>query len=283
MRAVLDGAVPEGDSVYLVARKLDRALRGGVLVESDFRVPALATRDLVGRTVLEHVTHGKHLLTRVSDGVTLHSHLLMDGSWSVTGAGKRLPTRLQPYVRVVLGTDRSTAWGVKLHQLELVHTAEEHTVVGHLGPDPLREDFDPEEAVRRLAAEPDLPVVTALLDQTKLAGLGNVWVNEMCFLSGVSPWTAVGSVDLPGLVARSAKGLRHSVAVPGAYQVTTGVNRPGQERWIYGRSGKPCRRCGTKVRAAEERANEPGNRSTWWCPSCQPGPGPEARVIRVRR
>ena len=270
--------MPEGDSVWKLARRLDRALLGRTVSRSDFRVPRLATRDLAGREVLEHQTHGKHLMTRFSGGVTLHSHLLMDGEWSVTGAGKRLPPRLQREVRIVLETPTGTAWGLRLHQLDLVATDQESRVIGHLGPDLLHDDLDRPEAVRRLLTDPATPLVSALLDQTRVAGLGNLWANELAFLMGVSPWTPIGEVDVPRLVDRAVTALRHSATVPGAYQVTTGTGRRGESHWVAGRQRRPCLRCGTTVRMVEEVPNDPANRRTWWCPHCQPGPGPEARA-----
>ncbi|WP_292605208.1 DNA-formamidopyrimidine glycosylase family protein [Nocardioides sp. REDSEA-S30_B4] len=270
--------MPEGDSVWKLARRLDRALLGRTVTRSDFRVPRLATRDLAGREVLEHHTHGKHLLTRLSGGVTLHSHLLMDGEWSVTGVGKRLPPRLQRDVRVVLETSTGTAWGLRLHQLDLVATDQESRVIGHLGPDLLHDDLDRPEAVRRLLTDPGAPLVSALLDQTRVAGLGNLWANELAFLVGVSPWTPIGEVDVPRLVDRAVAALRHSATVAGAYQVTTGTGRRGESHWVAGRQRRPCLRCGTTVRMVEEVPNDPANRRTWWCPHCQPGPGPEARA-----
>ncbi|SDD82406.1 DNA-formamidopyrimidine glycosylase family protein [Nocardioides lianchengensis] len=276
--------MPEGDSVHKLARRLDRDLLGREVARSDLRVPALATRDLAGRTVLAHVTHGKHLLTRFSGDVTLHSHLLMDGEWSVTRPGKRLPARLLPHVRVVLElATGSTAWGIRLHQLDLVSTGDEHRLVGHLGPDPLREDWDPAEAVRRLRADPGVPLVSALLDQTRMAGLGNLWANELAFLTGVSPWTPVGDVDVERLVERAARALRHSALVPGAYQVTTGSSRRGEDHWVSGRQRRPCLRCGTTVLMVDDLPQDPANRRTWWCPHCQPGPGPETRRPTVGR
>ena len=270
--------MPEGDTVHRLARRLDRALTGQVVERSDFRVPRLATRDLAGRAVLGHATHGKHLLTRFSGDVTLHSHLKMDGEWSVTGPGKRLPGRLMPHVRLVLGlADGRTVWGVRLHDLELVATHDEHRLTGHLGPDPLRDDWDAAEAVRRLRARPDRPLVSALLDQRAIAGLGNLWVNELAFLVGASPWTPIGDLDVERLVERAATMLRHSATVPGALQVTTGLGRRGDQHWVSGRKGKPCLRCGTRVQAVDELAGDAENRYTWWCPHCQPGPGPEAR------
>ena len=268
------GAVPEGDSVYLVARRLDRQLTGRTILRSDFRTPRLATRDLAGRSVLAHVTHGKHLLTRFSGDVTLHSHLRMDGEWKLTGPGKVLPHGFTPHVRLVLETDAgTTAWGVRLHDLELVATGDEHTVVGHLGPDPLRDDWDAAAAVSRLRSTPDTPLVSAMLDQRLMAGLGNLWANELAFLMGRSPWTPVGEVDVERLVDRAATALRHSALVPGAYQVTTGVGRRGETHWVSGRQRRPCLRCGTRIAMIEEIPGDPANRRTWWCPHCQPGPG----------
>lgn len=265
--------MPEGDSVYKLARRLDRALAGQRVERSDLRVPRLATRDLAGRTVLGHATHGKHLLTRFSNGATLHSHLLMDGSWSTARPGKQLPPRMMADVRVVLETARGdTAYGLRLHQLDLVPTDEEHRVIGHLGPDPLRADWAPAEAGRRLLADPATPLVSALLDQRRVAGLGNLWVNELAFLVGRSPWTPVGEVDVPALVRLAAKALRHSATVRDAYQVTTGSSRPGEDHWVAGRRGRPCRRCGTTIRMVEAVDGDPANRVTWWCPRCQPGP-----------
>lgn len=276
--------MPEGDSVWKLARRLDRQLAGHTVVRSDFRTPALATRDVSGREVLGHDTHGKHLLTRFSgaDGsppATLHSHLRMDGSWSTLAPGKHLPGGLRPHVRLVLALDDArTVHGIRLHDLDLVPTDREADLLGHLGPDPLRADWDAAEAVLRLRADPSVPLVTALLDQRSLAGLGNLWANELAFLTGVSPWTPVGDVDVERLVERAATMLRHSATVEGAYQVTTGSPVRGDDHWVTGRRRQGCRRCRGPVSVQAEVPGDAANRRTWWCPACQPGPGPEARV-----
>ena len=269
------GLVPEGDSVYKLARRLEPALRGQRLVRGELRVPAHATDDLAGRTVLELDTHGKHLLTRFDGGWTLHTHLLMDGSWSVVRPGRTLPRALLPDVRVLLtGTNGSTAYGLSIPVVELIRSRHEQDVVGHLGPDPLRSDWDPKEAVTRLGVDPARPLAAALLDQRNLAGLGNLWANEICFLRGHSPWTPMSEVDIGATVALAARALRHSALVPGAYQVTTGRNRRGLDHWVSGRAGQPCLRCGTPIRVVAEVPGDPERRRTWWCPRCQPGPGP---------
>ncbi len=268
--------MPEGDSVWRVARRLDDRLAGRTVVRSDLRVPAHARADLTGRQVLGTDTHGKHLLTRLSDGLTLHTHLRMDGSWSVLRPGSRLPRHVLPDVRVVLGMDDGQhAFAVSMPVVELVATADEASVVGHLGPDPLRADWDRDEAVRRMAADPARPLIAALLDQRLVAGLGNLWVNETCFLRGYWPWTPVGSVDLPRTLDLAARMIRFSVDHPEAPMVTTGSARRGESHWVAGRAGEPCRRCATTVRVRAEVAGDPGQRRTWWCPRCQPAPTSE--------
>jgi len=273
VRPAYPDRVPEGDTIYRAARRLDRGLAGRSLVRTDFRVPQYATADLVGHTVLGTDSHGKHLFTRTDAGVTLHTHQGMDGSWTVLRPGKHLPRRMVPDVRVVLVTDDGhAAYGLALPTLELMPTADETRVRDRLGPDPLRDDWDLDEAVRRIEAAPDRPLAAALLDQRNLAGLGNLWVNETCFLRGHSPWTPVADVDVAATVRLAAKMLRYGAFGPTPAQVTTGVNRPGHEHWVYGRAHEPCRRCGTPIRHAGDVARDAERRHTWWCPHCQPGP-----------
>lgn len=179
---------------------------------------------------------------------------------------------------MLLGTEAgTTAHGLSIPVVELLDTSAEHRAVGHLGPDPLREDFDPAEAVRRLSSDPGRPLASALLDQRLVAGLGNLWANELCFLRGHSPWTPVGEVDVAALVSLATRSLQRSARVPEAYQVTTGRTRRGESHWVAGRAHRPCLRCGTPVRVVAEVPGDPDRRRTWWCPHCQPGPGPEAR------
>jgi endonuclease VIII len=268
--------MPEGDTVFLLARRLDRALKGRRLDRGELRVPAHASDDLAGRTILGHDTHGKHLLTRFDAGWSLHTHLKMDGSWTVVGAGKRLPAKLLSDARVLLACQNGpTAYGLSLPVVELLRTADEADVIGHLGPDPLRPDWDATEAVARLRTDPQRPLAAALLDQRNLAGLGNLWANEIAFLRGYSPWTPIGETDIEATVALAARALRHSALTPGALQVTTGNSRRGAEHWVSGRANEPCRRCRTSIRAVAEVPGDPDRRRTWWCPHCQPGPGPD--------
>ncbi|MFY1669266.1 DNA-formamidopyrimidine glycosylase family protein [Plantactinospora sp. WMMB334] len=264
--------MPEGDTVWNTARALHRALAGDRLTATEFRVPQLAAADLTGATVVESAARGKHLLLRLRNpdddaAVTLHSHLRMDGSWRTYAPGERWAARPAHTVRVVLRSAGAVAVGYHLHDLALLPTAEEPSLVGHLGPDLLGADWDPAEAVRRLATRPAREIAEALLDQTNLAGIGNLYKSELLFLRGVSPWTPVRDVpDLPGMVALAHRLL---MANRGRWtQSTTGSLHRGRTSYVYGRRAEPCRRCGATIRKRDQ-----GERVTYWCPVCQPEPG----------
>ena len=272
--------MPEGDTVWLSARRMHEALSGRALTRTDFRVPQLATVDLAGRAVLEVVPRGKHMLTRLEGGLTLHTHFRMDGTWHLYQPGDRWGGGPDWQVRVVLSNAEWQAVGFRLPVVELLPTAEEDRVVGHLGPDLLDDDVDEAEAVRRLAAGPDREVGMALLDQRLLAGLGNLYRCEVLFLRGLSPWALVGAVtDLPALVRTSRRLMRANRHH--AEQSTTGSLRPGQDHWVFERTSRPCRRCGTRVASAEQ-GEAPHTRLTYWCPHCQPGVAPVPAVTRAR-
>jgi endonuclease VIII len=254
--------MPEGDVVWYTARRLHQALAGRTLIRSDFRVPRLATADLSGDVVTEAVSRGKHLLVRTSGGMTVHTHLRMEGSWRVRPAAERV--RDSHRIRLLLANEKWQAVGYQLGVVELLPTAEEERVTGHLGPDLLGSGWDSAEAVRRLTAEPERPIGEALLDQRNLAGIGNLYKAEVLFLRGIEPWRAVGSVSDLAAVAELARRLLDANKER-IGQVTTGNWRRGEETWVYGRRGLPCRRCGTEIRAEGQQ-----DRITYWCPSCQP-------------
>ena len=270
--------MPEGDTVWLHARRLHEALAGRELTTSDFRVPQLATTSLVGLTVTEVVSRGKHLLTRLSSGITLHTHLRMDGTWRVYRPGQRWTGGPGWQIRVVLGNADHVAVGYRLPVVELVR--DEAAVVGHLGPDVVSDDFDLDEAVRRLAAAPDAEIGTALLDQRNLAGLGNLYRCEALFVCGVTPWTRVADVDLPHVVQESVRLIRANLG--GWAQPTTGSRRRGEEHWVFERTGRPCWRCGHPVLSAMQ-GTPPYERFTYWCGTCQRGPAPPPLAKRPPR
>jgi endonuclease-8 len=276
--------VPEGDAVWRTARHLDQALSGAVLRESDVRVPSYAGVDLSGEKVLETLSLGKHLLTRIGPATTLHTHLKMEGAWHLyrPGTAWRRPAH---QARIVLRTDEWTAVGFSLGVVEVLDRHAEDSAVGHLGPDLLGPDWDEDEAVRLLLEKPDRPVGEALLDQRNLAGLGTIYRAEVCFVAGVSPWAPVTRVEHLARMVRRAKALLEANKERGR-PATTGDLRTGRELWVYRRDGQPCRRCGTPVRVAmqgpvglgagAERASAQASRerATYWCPRCQPAPDP---------
>ncbi len=233
-------------------------------------MPQLATADLTGGTVTETLSRGKHLLTRIVTADvawTLHTHLKMEGAWRVFAPGERW-RRPAHQARVVLGTEGRQAVGFSLGIVELVPTDDEGSVVGHLGPDLLGPGWDEADAVRRLRDDPDRAIGEALLDQTCLAGIGNMYQAELCFVSGVHPRTPVGEVtDLARMVRRGRQMLE--VNKERALQSTTGNLR--EPLWVYHRDQAPCRRCGTPIRIA--MVGPAGReRASYWCPRCQPAP-----------
>ena len=258
----------EGDTVFATAERLHAGLSGHVLTRTDLRVPRAATVDLSSQRVLEVAARGKHLLLRTDHDRTVHSHLGMDGGWRLYTPGERWRVRAFE-VRAVLETDDAVAVGHRLRTLEVIPTSEEKRVLGHLGPDVLGPDWDPAEAVRRLTADPDRPVGDALIDQTVMAGPGNVYRSEACFLAAVDPRTPVTAVpDPPGLVG-IVKDLMERNRSGGRRQ-TTGDPRPGRELWVYGRAGRPCRNCGTPI-VSFEQGRRQARRIAFACPGCQAG------------
>ncbi|NGN70502.1 DNA glycosylase, partial [Streptomyces sp. A7024] len=199
--------MPEGDTVYRAASRLHEALASRRLSRCDLRVPKLATTDLTGRLIIETAARGKHLLTRVEGGLTLHSHLRMDGAWHIYADGDRWRGGPGHQIRAILGVEGHTAVGYRLPVLELLRTADEDQAVGHLGPDLLGPDWDPAEAERRLLGQPDRPLGEALLDQRNLAGIGNVYKSELCFIIQTSPYAPVTAVPDPTRLIALAKKL----------------------------------------------------------------------------
>ncbi|CAN5189432.1 Fpg/Nei family DNA glycosylase [soil metagenome] len=253
--------MPEGDTVFRAGVRLHAALAGQVLTRCDIRVPTYATVDLTGRHVDEVVSRGKHLLIRAEDA-TIHSHLKMEGRWDVMRTGDRW-RRPGWQARIVLETGRMQAVGFSLGVVEVLTRLSEVKAVGHLGPDLLGADWDPASAVLNLARDGSRPIGEALLDQRNLAGIGNVYRSEICFLRGVLPTRpAAETTDLAGMVdlaKRLLEANRHR-----STRVTTGSS-DGARLWAYGRWQRPCLRCGTSI----QRGDDLAGRVVFWCPQCQ--------------
>ena len=249
--------MPEGDTVFRAAAKLREALEGKTLTRCDVRVPRYAAVDLSGQVVDEVLSRGKHLFIRVG-GASIHSHLMMDGAWII---GR---VRAPAYkIRIVLEAADSRASGVDLGILEVLDRVTDMDAVAHLGPDLLGADWSAEVAAANLMADPERPLAETLLDQRVMAGVGNVYANELCFVFGLRPGTAVGEVSDPLRLATRAQQMLWLNRTR-LNRTTTGNTRPGQDVWVYGREGLPCRRCRTPV-----ETDRSGERVIYWCPACQ--------------
>lgn len=256
--------MPEGDTVYRSARHLHQALAGRVLTGCDIRVPKFATVDLTGQTVHSVVSRGKHLLMRIGE-TTIHSHLKMEGSWHLYRPGSRW-RRPAFQARAVLTTDEWSAVGFELGMLDLLPTADEDQAVGYLGPDLLGDDWDRARALENLAADPDREIGVALLNQRVLAGLGNVYRAELCFLRGVLPTRPVRDVPLEPMVELAERVI---LANRDRTERTFTGRLRGRMTWVYGQGGRPCLRCGTRIERGQLGVDELQLREVWWCPRCQ--------------
>jgi endonuclease VIII len=250
--------MPEGDTVWHTAAMLRQHLAGRALTRCDIRVPRFATVDLSGQVVDEVLSRGKHLFIRVGRA-SIHSHLKMDGSWRVGSQ----PVRVDHRARIVLEANDVRAVGVDLGVLEILERDRDGDAVAHLGPDLLGEDWDPARAAANLIVRPDRSIGEALLDQRVLAGIGNVYCNELCFVSGHLPTAPVSAVADPHRLVCRARDMLWTNRFRWN-RCTTGDTRAGRQLWVYGRAGQPCRRCGTRI-----SYDNTGERVAYWCPSCQ--------------
>jgi endonuclease VIII len=252
----------EGDTILRLARRLDAALAGKPLRA---RTPGRRgpegrpAAELDGRTLTNAESRGKHLLLRFGDGLVLHSHLGMRGSWRIYGEGERW-RKPASAAWIELAADRAVAVNFNGTSMRIVREAElrRDPRLARLGPDLLDPELTDEAATRALAgADPAAELGEALLDQSVLAGAGNVIKSEACFAAAVDPWRRLGDLDADE-VGR---------VVSGARSVMTESVRAGRRpQRIYRRSGRPCPRCGTPI-ASRPQGDEA--RTTYWCPRCQ--------------
>ncbi len=261
--------MPEGDVLRRTAARLDEALAGRALTRSELRWPTVAAVDLVGRTVLRTAPYGKHLLTRFDDGRTLHTHLRMEGSWRIERTGTPAARAGGQLVRAVLGSETWTAIGDWLGMVDVVDTRDEHTLIGHLGPDLLAADFTGPgltEALRRWDLRGADPVCDVLLDQGVVAGIGTIWMAESLFVRRIWPWDPADGIDAAAVLVTARTLMGRSVA---AFTTSGASRRPADlSRQVHGRLRQPCRRCGTPV-AVGTASKPPYERPVFYCPTCQ--------------
>lgn len=264
--------MPEGDTIFLAAATLRRALLGQTVTRFESVFPALtrvdADRPLAGRTIDAIDARGKHLLIAFSGDLVLRTHMRMNGSWHIYPAGARW-RRPARDMRIVVETPRATAVAFNVPVAEFLTGAQvaRHDELNALGPDLLAEGFDPAEARRRIRAQGDAPIADVLLMQRVVAGIGNVFKSEILFLAGLYPFTAVAEVSdakLARVVEIARKVMAVSVRL--GRRTTRSSLDPSARLWVYGRGRRPCHRCGSPI---EARKTGDQARITYWCPRCQ--------------
>lgn len=226
-----------------------------------------------GRTITAAEARGKHHLLTLDDGHVLHTHLRMNGVWRLVPGGRPVSSR---GLTLALECPSVTAALYRCQAVTLLDPgAPLPNSVRNLGPDLLDPDVDPGAAMATALAgvDPGREVGDAIMDQSVISGIGNVYKSETLFLVGVSPWRAVGSVTPAEAEQMGSVGsalLHRGVAEPGKITTYDPPNRawrrPMGERWVYRRADEPCRRCGTRIRS---RGQGDDNRTTYWCPACQ--------------
>jgi endonuclease VIII len=274
--------MPEGDTIHRAAASMRRALLGRELVRVE--LPRLRPPlPQLGSTIDRIEARGKHLLITTSDGLVVHTHQRMTGSWHLYRPGERW--RKSPRAaRAVLGVPGVVAvcFASPIVEVLDVEAVRRHPVLRRLGPDLCGPDPDQDEVLRRLAALPDptRPIGEVLLDQHVACGIGNVYRCDVLFLHGYHPTTPIGSIGNHGrreLFETAARLLRTNLATSAR---TTVPDAPTGTLWVYDRAGEPCRRCGTAIERATlgEQA-----RVVFWCPVCQPRPPAPSEAERTSR
>jgi endonuclease-8 len=278
--------MPEGDTILRTARTLHRALAGRAVTRFESVYPQLTRVDadapLCGRTIERVEARGKHVLMWFSEQswgppsggpLVLRTHMRMNGSWHIYRPGERWQ-RPRHEMRITIETDviHAIAFNVPVAELAAVAEIERGPALSTLGPDVLSEGFDAGEAARRIRERAGMSIADALLDQSAIAGIGNIYKCEALFAAKVHPFTSVsslGSETIARVVETAAKMMRANVAEPSAHvssgRRTTGRADPRARFWVYGRRGQPCRRCGTPI----TRDARTDARVTYWCSRCQ--------------
>ena len=267
--------MPEGDTIHRTAVVLRRVLAGKVVTGFDVDHPKITTmargEEIVGSTVTKVESNGKHLFIHFGTPkeAVLHTHMKMSGTWHIYRPDERWWEPVSE-ARVVIRTEQVVAVCFHPPICELLTAGELglHPIVGALGPDIIRDEFDVEEALRRLRAKQDRDVATALLDQKVISGIGNAFKVDALFLAKTSPWALVSDLDdakLREIVAIARKLMRRN-RDGGPRRTRFGLDR-AESVWVMERGGLPCHVCGTIVEQGWHRGEDV--RKSWYCPKCQ--------------
>ena len=273
--------MPEGDTIFRAARTLHRALADQTVTRFETALALLAQIDrdqpIAGRTIEKVTAAGKHCLMHLSGGLILRTHMRMNGSWHIYRPGERWQ-RPHRDMRIVIETAAMHAVAFTVPVAEFVTSAQlaTHDVVAELGPDPLSDTFRADDAIERMQGHGDTAIADVLLEQTVIAGIGNVFKSEVLFGARINPFVPVSQLtreQLAAIVAVAVRFMRVNVVSGFSRTVemrrTTGRADPSARLWVYGRGGQPCRRCGAPI---SRQKQGPYARSTYWCPRCQSVP-----------
>ena len=273
--------MPEGDTIFRAARTLNRALAGRTVTRFESVFPALTRIDedtpMAGRTIERVSAAGKHVLMAFSGDLVLRTHMRMNGSWHIYRPGERWQRpRRDMRIAVTTREYEAVAFNVQVAEFLTARSAARQPDLRLMGPDLLSESFDADEAIRRLRDRGSLAIADALINQRIVAGAGNVYKSEVLFLCRVNPFLAVRDLtdaQLRELLATARTQLRanvmdHTSAIVTyrGYRRTTRRANPAEGLYVYGRAGRPCRRCGTAILVRAQGTNA---RLTYWCPRCQ--------------
>lgn len=268
--------MPEGDTIHRVARTLHAALAGRRVTRFETVFPQLARVDadapLAGRVIESVEAEGKNLLMHFSGDLHLRTHMLMNGTWHIYRRGERWRKR-RADMRIVIETDEWIAVGftIPIAEFHDAHSLARQEDLRRIGPDFIADDFDLDEARRRIRARADEEIADVLLNQRVVAGIGNEYKSEVLFVTRVSPFARVrdlGDDDIDRILRTARKLMRANVEKRSAARITTFSLDPRQQQYVFGRGRQPCRRCGTPI---AYRKQGPNARGTYWCPKCQAG------------
>jgi endonuclease-8 len=267
--------MPEGDTIFRAARTLDRALKGQVVTRFETQLPQLARVDhdtpVAGRTVERVDAVGKWMRMCFSGDLILVTHMRMNGSWHIYRLGEKWQRgRIQMRVAVYTESFVAVAFQIPVAEFHTAASLARHGSLQRLGPDVVAQEFDPGAAIAQLRSRPELEVGVALLSQSLIAGLGNVFKSEVCFVSHIHPFRNVGTLSIEELASlvNNARRLISANVTEGARAGirTTGRLNPSESLWVYKRRGEPCHVCGTPIVAQKQGVDA---RTTFWCPRCQ--------------
>ena len=267
--------MPEGDTIFRTARTLQLALAGSVVTGFETQLPALARvhddAPVTGRTVEYARATGKWLQIGFSGDLILLTHMLMSGSWHIYRPGEAWQ-RHRYDMRVAISTAKivAVAFNVQVAEFHTARSLERRRGFSQLGPDVLAPDFDEADAVARLASNPDLEIGVALLTQSIVAGLGNVFKSEICFAASVNPFQKIGKLSgtqLRLVISTARKQMLANAGGISAMRQTTGKPEAEERLWVYQRTGEACRKCGAVILSRKQGEDA---RSSFWCPDCQP-------------